>query len=169
MHLREVTYFLALCDEKNFIRAARRCGVTQPSISVAIRQLEAKFGGPLFDRNRRTTRLSPLGEIVRPYLADIARSAAQARHEAARFLATGPINSVPTLEPKEKSMRKVVYSVVVLSAFLLFVSIVNVRSQVPTVASAPTSASNIVDVRAIEATIDMTALPRQDILSEADE
>jgi Bacterial regulatory helix-turn-helix protein, lysR family len=168
MHMREIRYFLALCEEENFVRAARRCGVTQPSISTAIKQLETKFGGPLFDRNRRTTRLSALGALVRPHLADMDRSAAAAKHEAAQFLATNSVNSVPTLEPKEKSMRKVIYSVAISAAVLLFVSIVNVRSQqVP--ASAQVKSADIVDVRAIEATIDISALPRQDILSEADE
>ena len=164
MHIREIRYFLALCEERNFVRAARRCGVTQPSLSVGIKQLEAKFGGPLFDRNRRTTRLSALGRVVRPYLADMERCAANAKREAAQFLEA---NSVPTLEPKEKSMRKVIYSVAISAAVLFFISIVNVRSQVR--APVQVQASDIVDVRAIEATIDIDALPRQDILSEADE
>jgi Bacterial regulatory helix-turn-helix protein, lysR family len=167
MHMREVRYFLSLCEEENFVRAARRCGVTQPSISVAIKQLEVKFGGPLFDRNRRTTRISALGAIVRPYLADMERSATDAKREAAKFLATNPVTSIPTLDPKEQSMRKVIYSVAVLSAVLFFVSIANVRSQAP--ASVPMKAGDIVDVRAIEATIDISALPRQEILSEAEE
>jgi Bacterial regulatory helix-turn-helix protein, lysR family len=167
MNMREIRYFLTLCEEENFVRAARRCGVTQPSISVAIKQLEAKFGGPLFDRNRRTTRLSALGAIVRPYLEEMERSAVDAKREATRFLSTSSVNSVPTPDPQEKPMRKVIYSVAISAAVLFFVSIANVRSQVP--ASVPMKTGDIVDVRAIEATIDMSAMPRQDILSEADE
>ena len=68
MEMHQVRYFLALCEERNFTRAAKRCGVAQPSLTRAIKQLEAELGGLLFDRNRINTRLTdawPLPRIGR--------------------------------------------------------------------------------------------------------
>ncbi|MGC1092051.1 MAG: LysR family transcriptional regulator, partial [Pseudolabrys sp.] len=51
MKIRQVTYFLALCEEQSFTRAARRCGVAQPSLTRAIQLLEQDIGGRLFERS----------------------------------------------------------------------------------------------------------------------
>src|SRR5262249_11999497 len=48
MQLQEVRYFLAVHQERSFTRAARRCGVSQPSLTNAIRRLEQDLGGALF-------------------------------------------------------------------------------------------------------------------------
>ena len=87
MEMHQVRYFLALCEERNFTRAAKRCGVAQPSLTRAIKQLEKTLGGSLFDRDRANNRLSNLGILVRPELARIDRSAAEAKRKAAKFLA----------------------------------------------------------------------------------
>ena len=50
MQLPQIRYFLALCDEHSFTRAARRSGVSQPSLTNAIRALEEELGGALFQR-----------------------------------------------------------------------------------------------------------------------
>jgi DNA-binding transcriptional LysR family regulator len=67
MEVRQIIYFLTLCEELHFTRAARRCGVTQPSLTNGIRLLEREFGAPLFHRKPRP-RLSDLGIAVRPEL-----------------------------------------------------------------------------------------------------
>jgi DNA-binding transcriptional LysR family regulator len=67
MEIRQIIYFLTLCEELHFTRAARRCGVTQPSLTNGIRLLEREFGAPLFHRKPRP-RLSELGAAVRPEL-----------------------------------------------------------------------------------------------------
>ena len=51
--LQQLRYFVALCEEASFTRAARRCGVSQPSLSAAIRVLEDELGGELYSRNPR--------------------------------------------------------------------------------------------------------------------
>jgi DNA-binding MarR family transcriptional regulator len=56
MEMQQIRYFLALCEAGNFSRAAARCGISQPSLSNAIKQLEAELGGPLFERNHKTSR-----------------------------------------------------------------------------------------------------------------
>ena len=50
MQMHQIRYFLALCEERNFTRAARRCGVSQPSLTNAIIGLERELGGALFQR-----------------------------------------------------------------------------------------------------------------------
>ena len=87
MELHQVRYFLALCQEKNFTRAAKRCGVSQPSLSNAIRRLEQELGGHLFHRSRVNCPLSELGQEVWPHLAKLDQCARDARRQAALFLA----------------------------------------------------------------------------------
>jgi len=48
--MQQVYYFLALGEELNFTRAARRCGVSQPTLTTAISALERELGGALFHR-----------------------------------------------------------------------------------------------------------------------
>jgi Bacterial regulatory helix-turn-helix protein, lysR family len=93
MEMHQVRYFLALCEEQNFTRAAKRCGVAQPSLTRAIKQLEKTLGGSLFDRDRANNRLSNLGILVRPELARIDRSAAEAKRKAGKFLAARSVKS----------------------------------------------------------------------------
>jgi len=88
LQIQQVHYFLALCEELNFTRAARRCGISQPSLSNAISALERKLGGALFHR-KPSIALTGLGRMVRPYLEEIARNADHAR-EVARTLTPRP-------------------------------------------------------------------------------
>lgn len=66
-------------------------------------------------------------------------------------------------------MHKAVYGAAIAAVALLSLAVVTVRLQPPASASSPMQASNTVDVRALEAKIDIKALPRVDILSEAEE
>src|SRR5262249_6601752 len=50
MQMQQIRYFLALCEERSFTRAAKRCGVSQPSLTNAIIRLEQELGGALFQR-----------------------------------------------------------------------------------------------------------------------
>jgi DNA-binding transcriptional LysR family regulator len=98
MEMHQIRYFLALCDELNFTRAARRCGVTQPSLTNAIRALERELGGAVFNRKPRIE-LTELGRAVRPYLHEIAHQAATAR-EAAQMI-TASLASVTPVPPPQ--------------------------------------------------------------------
>lgn len=64
MDLNQINYFLHLADALNFTEAARRCGVSQPSLTKAIRKLEDELGGPLLYRDGKDTRLTALGREV---------------------------------------------------------------------------------------------------------
>jgi len=66
MQLRQIKHFLSLCEELSFTRAARRCHVSQPSLTKSIRALEAELGGVLF-RRKPTIELSVIGRALRPF------------------------------------------------------------------------------------------------------
>ena len=72
MDMCHIRYFVALCEDRHFTLAARRCGVTQPTLSNAIRSLEDELGGLLFERRPRV-RPSALGQSVRPHFEAIWR------------------------------------------------------------------------------------------------
>lgn len=84
MEMQQVQYFVALCEELNFSRAARRRGVSQPTLTNAIIALERELGGALFHR-KPSIALTELGRVMRPYLDEIVRNADQVR-EVARTL-----------------------------------------------------------------------------------
>jgi LysR family hydrogen peroxide-inducible transcriptional activator len=84
MEMQWVKYFLAICEEENFTRAAARCGVTQPSLSKAIKRLEVELGGALFHRTPRVS-LTELGHSVEPHLRQIVRSTNAVCREATRL------------------------------------------------------------------------------------
>ena len=67
-----IRYFMALSEVHHFTRAARYCGVSQPTLSNAIQSLEDEVGGFLFERKPRV-RLSALGQSVRPHFKAIWR------------------------------------------------------------------------------------------------
>jgi len=71
MEMHQIRYFLAVCSERNFTRAARRCHISQPSLTRAIKLLEAEFGGILFRREHANSHLTELGELVRPHLQEV--------------------------------------------------------------------------------------------------
>jgi DNA-binding transcriptional LysR family regulator len=59
----ELECFVAVAEESNFSRAARRLNLTQPPLSRHIRSLEEKLGSRLFDRNTRSVALTPAGTM----------------------------------------------------------------------------------------------------------
>ncbi|MGF6600717.1 DNA-binding transcriptional LysR family regulator [Paraburkholderia sp. GAS448] len=93
MGLRQLRYFVAVAEEEHFGRAAKRLHIVQPALSMQIRSLEAKLGGPLFQRTSRRVVLTEAGSIL---LADARRLLAQAdrvRSDVRRSL-KGEIGSV---------------------------------------------------------------------------
>ena len=84
----EIRYFLALARELNFTKAAEACSVSQPSMTRAIRNLEHKVGGLLFDRRAGALVLTELGRSLLPRLQEGYAQIEAARTEAARLIAT---------------------------------------------------------------------------------
>src|SRR3954462_14429722 len=85
MEMHQVRYFLAVAQLLNFTRAAEDCNVTQPSLTRAIKQLEAELGGDLFRRERPAAQLTELGQRMHPLLNQCYEAAAGARSLASCF------------------------------------------------------------------------------------
>ncbi|MGE0025192.1 MAG: LysR family transcriptional regulator, partial [Hyphomicrobium sp.] len=75
----QVRYFLAVARVLNYTRAAEECHVAQPSLTRAIKQLEAELGGDLFRRERNLTHLTDLGQRMQPMLQQCYDSAMSAK------------------------------------------------------------------------------------------
>ena len=159
METNQVRYFLALCEEKNFTRAAKRCGVSQPSVSNAIMRLEEEIGGDLFHRTKNGVKLSPLGVAIRPYLDQINECAEGVRREAA-YISAADMVSIPA---RAKFSRKIFYGTA-FAACALFIGVL--FGHRPYSQTARSMASTTVDVAALDATIDIKHLPRQAMPSE---
>lgn len=86
VHGRDLRYFAAVADELHFTRAAERLFISQPALSKQIRMLERQLGAPLFERDRREVRLTPVGAALLPHAREVlaAWDAAHRAVEAAK-------------------------------------------------------------------------------------
>lgn len=72
--LRQLRYFEALGRHGHFGRAAEACAVSQPALSLQIKDLEESLGASLFERGHREVRLTRFGEEFAPRVRDILRA-----------------------------------------------------------------------------------------------
>ena len=82
MELRHLRYFLVLADELHFGRAAERLAMSQPPLSVAIRQLEEAVGTRLLERNSKSVRLTAAGKALAQSAAQVLAQAEEAKRLA---------------------------------------------------------------------------------------
>jgi DNA-binding transcriptional LysR family regulator len=97
MEMHQIRYLLAVCRTRNFTRAARHCGVSQPSLTKAIKALELELGERLFHRDRRGVQLTGTGARLRPYFEEIARLVMAIREDGAERT---PSASAPDFVPR---------------------------------------------------------------------
>ena len=64
MTLTELRYIVALHQTKHFGKAAEKCFVSQPTLSVAIKKLEDELDVPLFERSRNQVNATPMGQQI---------------------------------------------------------------------------------------------------------
>ncbi|GGY49430.1 LysR family transcriptional regulator [Bacterioplanes sanyensis] len=64
MTLTELKYIVTLAQERHFGRAAEKCFVSQPTLSVAIKKLESELEVAIFERSKSAVRVTPLGERI---------------------------------------------------------------------------------------------------------
>ncbi|MBD1202866.1 MAG: LysR family transcriptional regulator [Rhodobacteraceae bacterium] len=101
--LKQLRYFDALARHGHFGRAAETCAISQPALSMQIREMEEVLGSELFERGARQVRLTGFGEEVliraREILRGVEELADMAR--AARGSLSGRlrIGVIPTIAP----------------------------------------------------------------------
>jgi LysR family transcriptional regulator, hca operon transcriptional activator len=88
MELRHLRYFVAVAEELNFTRAAKRLHTAQPSLSQQVRQLEVHVGTELLERNRRRVQLTAAGRVFLRESRDILQRIDQAVDRASRALSS---------------------------------------------------------------------------------
>ncbi|WP_171239341.1 hydrogen peroxide-inducible genes activator [Ruegeria sp. HKCCA5491] len=100
--LRQLQYFNAVAEQRNFGRAAQVCHVSQPALSVQIKALEETLGGTLFERQARDILLTPLGRDVLDYARQVL-GAADRLDQFAKDQSGGhrslSIGIIPTIAP----------------------------------------------------------------------
>ena len=102
MTLTELRYIVALAQEQHFGRAAERCHVSQPTLSIAVKKLEEELG-VLFERGKQKILPTPLGEKIVAMAARVLEQAAAIKDvaEADKDQLEGPIalGTLPTIGP----------------------------------------------------------------------
>jgi LysR family transcriptional regulator, hydrogen peroxide-inducible genes activator len=93
MTLNELRYIVAVANERSFGRAAQRCFVSQPALSVAIQKLEDELGARLFERSKSEITVTALGARIVEQAQKVLEDAAQIREiaQAGRNPLAGPL------------------------------------------------------------------------------
>src|SRR6476619_6604054 len=101
--LRQLQYAVAVADTRSFRRAAQQCGMSQPSLSAQLAQLEGALGVRLFERDRRRVLLTAAGEDLieraRRVLVDADDLLDAARRLGDPLAGTIAIGVIPTISP----------------------------------------------------------------------
>jgi len=101
--LRQLRYFDALARHGHFGRAAEACAISQPALSMQIKELEDTLGGMLLERSARQVALTRFGEDLARRVRDILRSVDElgdfARASRDRLAGRLRIGMIPTIAP----------------------------------------------------------------------
>ena len=100
---KQLRYFEALARHGHFGRAADACAISQPALSMQIKELEGELGAALFERGARQVRLTGFGEAFALRVRDILRSVDELQ-DLARVSQDGlvgrlRIGVIPTVAP----------------------------------------------------------------------
>src|SRR5262249_50397522 len=101
--LRQLRYFDAVARHAHFGRAAESCAITQPALSMQIKEMEEALGGLLLERSARQVALTQFGEELAGRVRDILRSVDElgdfARASRDRLAGRLRIGMIPTIAP----------------------------------------------------------------------
>ncbi|WP_432560595.1 LysR family transcriptional regulator [Granulicoccus sp. GXG6511] len=107
MDIAQLRYFVAVCEERSFTRAAQRCQVVQSALSTQVAKLEREHRTQLLERSNRGVRLTPAGERLlaraRRILAEVDEAIAEMvslRGSLTGVLRVGVINVVGQSAPQ---------------------------------------------------------------------
>lgn len=103
MTLTELKYVVALAQERHFGRAAQKCFVTQPTLSLALAKLEDELGLKLFERNKNEVLVNPRGQAVvdqaRRVLDEVGKIQQLAKGSQDQLAGALRIGVIPTIGP----------------------------------------------------------------------
>lgn len=101
--IRQLRYFDALVRHGHFGRAAEACAVSQPALSMQIKEMEEALGGVLLERSARKVALTKLGEELAQRVRNILHAVDElgdfARASRDRFSGRLRIGMIPTIAP----------------------------------------------------------------------
>ena len=101
--LRQLRYFDALARHGHFGRAAESCAISQPALSMQIKEMEETLGGVLLERSARQVTLTKFGEEIVLRVREILRSVDElgdfARASRDRLAGRLRIGMIPTIAP----------------------------------------------------------------------
>ena len=103
MTLTELRYVVALAQERHFGRAAQKCFVTQPTLSLALAKLEDELGVRLFERNKNEVLVTPMGaqivEQARRVLDEVGKIQSLAKGSQDQLAGALRLGVIPTIGP----------------------------------------------------------------------
>ena len=100
--LRQMSYFKTLSEQRNFRRAAEVSNISQPALSIQIKEMEERLGAQLVERQARDIVLTPFGRLILDHCLQVLK-AAQALDDAAKWHGARrerlSIGVIPTIAP----------------------------------------------------------------------
>ena len=101
--LTQLTYVLAVAQSRNFVKAARSCFISQPTLSMQIHKLEEELGVTLFDRSRKPVEPTAIGkkiiEQAQTVLQEACRIEEIIKLEKGEISGDFKLGIIPTLAP----------------------------------------------------------------------
>ena len=101
--VKQLRYICAVAEYKHFSKAAEACHVTQSTLSAAIQELESQLGVVIFERNKKTVLITPLGEKLlhqaRLILGNVEISSRPAKSHDEVVDRGNPLGRIPTIGP----------------------------------------------------------------------
>ncbi len=101
--IRQLRYLVAVAEHRHFSKAAEACFVTQSTLSTAIRELEQQLGVMIFERNRKSVLITPVGEKLlaraQTILGEVEDFVSLARAEKGSLTGEIRLGVIPTIGP----------------------------------------------------------------------
>jgi len=103
MTLQQLEYVVALDTYRHYVKAAKKCYVTQPTLTIQVKKLEEELGFKIFDKSKQPFRPTPLGKMfierARKILHMVAEMKAMIQEEVENLEGTFRLAVIPTIAP----------------------------------------------------------------------